>query len=110
MRSLFRSLMMIICLALSGPTIADDAHWIDVRTADEFSTAHVDGAINIPYEEITARIAEVTTDPGDRIYVYCRSGRRSGIAKDALEAAGFNNVVNLGGYEDALEAAGKASR
>jgi phage shock protein E len=35
------------------------------------------------------------------IYVYCRSGRRSGIAQSTLEEAGYNNVVNLGGLEDA---------
>jgi phage shock protein E len=35
------------------------------------------------------------------IYVYCRSGRRSGIAQTTLGEAGYTNVVNLGSLEDA---------
>ena len=82
---------------------ANDPLWIDVRTAEEYAAGHVSGAVNIPYEEITGRIAEVTTDKDALIYVYCRSGRRSGIAQDALGKAGFSNVVNIGGLDDALK-------
>ncbi len=77
--------------------------WIDVRTAEEFSAGHVEGSINIPYGEITKRISGVTTDKEADIRVYCRSGRRSGIAKDMLEAQGFTNVTNEGGYQDLLK-------
>ncbi len=47
----------------------------------------------------------MTTDKDAEIYVYCRSGRRSGIAKAALDEAGFTRVVNAGGLEDALKKA-----
>jgi phage shock protein E len=41
--------------------------------------------------------------------VYCRSGRRSGIAQSALEEAGYTNVVNVGGLEDARNKAAEKS-
>jgi phage shock protein E len=105
LKSVCRSLAITCLLTLSTVAWAGDAHWIDVRTADEFSAGHVDDAVNIPYGEITERIAEVTQNKDELIYVYCRSGRRSGIAKDMLDEAGFTNVVNLGGLEDARKAA-----
>lgn len=77
--------------------------WIDVRTADEFNAGHLEGATHIPYEEIAARISEVTTDKDATIHLYCRSGNRSGIAQQTLQAMGFKNAVNEGGYEALLQ-------
>lgn len=77
--------------------------WIDVREADEFAGGHHPEAVNIPYESIAARISEVTDDKNADIRVYCRTGRRSGVAKDALTAQGFSNVINEGGIEDVLK-------
>lgn len=74
--------------------------WIDVRTAEEFASGHVDGAYNIPYEDIGKEISSITRDIDADIRVYCRSGRRSGIAKDTLNGMGYENVVNEGGFED----------
>jgi len=103
LKSLTRALVTSLLVTLSAAAWADQPHWIDVRTLGEFEAGHVNGAVNSPYEEIAARIVEVTTDKDDVIYVYCRSGRRSGIAKSMLEDAGFTNVVNLGGLEDARD-------
>jgi phage shock protein E len=86
---------------LAGVLWAGDVYWIDVRTAEEFSAGHVDGAVNIPYEEIVDRIGEVTSDKDSSVYLYCRSGRRSGIAMNALREAGYRNTVNIGGLEEA---------
>lgn len=76
---------------------------IDVRTAEEFAAGALPGAQRIGHEEIAARIAEVAPDRETPIVVYCRSGRRSSIAQDSLQALGYRNVVNGGGYE-ALDA------
>lgn len=77
---------------------------LDVRTADEFAEGHVDGAIQIPHDELADRIQEVIDKQGgDKhkpIVVYCRSGHRAGIAKDVLTENGFDQVTNLGGYTD----------
>ena len=94
-------LTLLIVLVFSSAIWAGEAVWIDVRSAEEFNTEHVAAAANIPYTEIGGRIGEVTGDKDALIYVYCRSGRRSGIAQSTLEGAGYTNVVNLGSLEDA---------
>ena len=71
---------------------------IDVRTAKEFNDGHLSGAINIPYTEIRERIGDYTRDRTARIVVYCRSDRRSGIAKETLGKMGYRNVVDAGSY------------
>jgi len=103
---LFAFLMLI---AASSGFCSDEAFWIDVRSTEEYNTDHVTQAVHIPYTEIAARIGEVTEDKDAPIYVYCRSGRRSGIAKESLEAQGFTNVTNLGGFEDAMAVAEEAA-
>ena len=104
-RGKLSTLILLFLMVFSTSTWAGEALWIDVRSADEYASGHVEGASNIPYTEITARISEVTGDKDDLIYVYCRSGRRSGIAKQALMEAGYTNVINLGGLEDARKKA-----
>ena len=98
-------LIVTALLALAGSAWAEETYWIDVRTASEYADGHVEGAVLIPYTEITERIDEVTSDKNARIYLYCRSGRRSGIALEALEAAGYVNAVNAGGLEEARQTA-----
>ena len=87
---------------MSNLTFANDI-WIDVRTIDEFNAGHIEGAKHIPYEEIAARISEVTSDKDATIRLYCRSGNRSGIALQTLQAMGFKNAVNEGGYEALIQ-------
>jgi rhodanese-related sulfurtransferase len=75
--------------------VAAGAALIDVRTPGEFAAGHIDGARNIPVNEIRARAAEV----GPRetpVVVYCASGSRSAAAAMMLRGAGFSKVVNLG--------------
>jgi len=94
-------ILVPLLLAITGAAWAGEAYWIDVRTAEEYAEGRVAEAFNIPYTEITERIGEVTTDKDAPIYLYCRSGRRSGIALEALQRAGYTNVTNLGGLQDA---------
>lgn len=76
---------------------------IDVRTEAEWSNGHIEGAILIPYELIGERIGTVAKDKSMKIYVYCRSGRRSKIAKETLDKLRYRDVVNLGSLEDAAK-------
>ncbi len=72
---------------------------IDVRSAAEFSAGHIDGAINIPYNEIGDGIKKLgNISNKSRILVYCRSGRRSDIALNKLMQEGYQRVTNGGGY------------
>ena len=74
---------------------------IDVRSADEFASGHLRGAVNIPHDRITDEIGSVAADKSARIILYCRSGRRADTALNTLKAAGYENVTNYGGLEDA---------
>ena len=74
---------------------------IDVRTPAEWNTGHLDEAKHIEWQEISARISDLTADKDETIYVYCRSGGRSGKAKTILDDLGYSNVINAGGVADA---------
>jgi phage shock protein E len=69
---------------------------LDVRTAEEFGAGHIPGALLFPYDELEAKFKD--PDKGRPIVVYCRSGRRSAIAKTTLERMGYRNVSDFGGY------------
>lgn len=91
--------VLIALLLLWGPLALAQSLWIDVRTAEEYQAGHIEGAINIPYDEIQHKITAVTTDKTADIQLYCRSGRRSGIALETLRGMGYSKVTNAGGYE-----------
>jgi len=76
---------------------------IDVRTTKEWNNGHLNGAILIPYDQIGEKIGAVVQDKSQKIYMYCRSGRRSQIAKEYLEQRGYKDIVNLGSLEDAAK-------
>lgn len=69
---------------------------VDVRSPEEFADGHIDGAINIPIQQLSGRLGELGDDDG-QIVVYCQSGGRSAMAKRLLESNGFENVHDLGG-------------
>jgi phage shock protein E len=73
------------------------ARVVDVRTPQEFAEGHVPGALNIPHEQIRGRVAELGP-PGSPVVLYCRSGRRSGIAAQALHELGYANVYDAQRY------------
>jgi phage shock protein E len=71
------------------------ARLVDVRSAGEFAAGHIPGAINIPVQQLQARLGELK--PKDAaVVVYCRSGNRSGNAARILRNAGFARVHDLG--------------
>lgn len=71
---------------------------VDVRSAEEFKSGHLENAVNIPHTEVEKRLSEFGQDKTRSIVVYCRSGRRSGMAQEVLRQNGFTGVVNGGGY------------
>ena len=73
---------------------------LDVRTEEEFAEGHIEGAILIPDYEITEKAEGILTDKDQKILVYCRSGRRSKLAAEALLALGYTNVWEFGGIID----------
>ena len=73
---------------------------LDVRTQEEYDEGHIPGAIVISHEEIKEKAEEVLPDKDQLILVYCRSGRRSKIAAEALAALGYTNIKEFGGIID----------
>jgi len=70
---------------------------LDVRTQEEFDEGHIEGAILIPEYALQERAQEVISSISQTVLVYCRSGRRSGIAASILTEMGFLHVYDFGG-------------
>jgi phage shock protein E len=79
---------------------------IDVRTASEYAAGHLPGALNIDVESGNFARGIAGLDKGGSYALYCRSGRRSGIALDQMKSAGFTKVVHLSGGINAWTSAG----
>ena len=74
---------------------------IDVRTLEEFQSAHLNKAINIEWQNILS--IQNNINKTEKIYLYCRSGNRSQKATEILIDAGYVDVENLGSLEQASE-------
>ena len=70
---------------------------LDVRTPEEFASGHIPGAVNIPHDQLPNRLAELAGAKNKDVVVYCRSGRRSALAQETLNAQGFKSVLHLEG-------------
>ena len=94
------AMLSLSCARTHKESVAVDERGviIDVRTAQEYDAGHLKTAINIPYTEIGEKITDHVTNKEEKITVYCRSGRRSGIAKKTLDSMGYTNVTNAGAY------------
>lgn len=100
LRFVLFSVLFVLCSPLQA-----DAVWIDVRSQAEFDSGHVDGALLIPHTDIGSRIGQAVPDKNAEIHLYCRSGRRAGMAMETLQAMGYTNITNEGGYEQAQQVA-----
>lgn len=80
---------------LEGP---DAPVILDVRSPEEYADGHIPGAINVPYDQIEARIDFLEEHREAEVVVYCRTGRRAGVAENALSEAGFEQIRDLEGH------------
>ncbi|MCB0729937.1 MAG: rhodanese-like domain-containing protein [Ignavibacteriae bacterium] len=74
---------------------------LDVRTPQELVGEHgqIKGVINIPVQELSARVGELDKYKDKNIAVICRSGNRSVFATKIMQAKGFNAKNVLGGMK-----------
>lgn len=79
---------------------------LDVRSNKEFERGHIPGALNIPHDELPARVSEISVAKSEEIVVHCHSGRRAGLATETLHASGFENVRDLTGHWQGWQSAG----
>ena len=104
----FLAIAIFSFLLLNTQTFASDEQLvdqgrsviIDVRTPEEYNAGHIEGAVNINYTDIASGIEMLVPDRDTTIQLYCKSGRRAGIAKETLEKMGYKNVVNEGGFRE----------
>lgn len=72
---------------------------VDVRTPEEFAEGHIENSVNINFndENFLKNITELERDKTKPIFLYCRSGRRSGLAAEQISEMGFKTVFDLEG-------------
>jgi phage shock protein E len=106
--------LSLILLTFMPPLAAEQGNKpliIDVRTPAEWNEGHLLNAKHIEWQEIGERIVGITFSKNETIYVYCRTGNRSGKAKEILDQLGYSDVINAGavteaqGFIDSAEAA-----
>jgi len=85
------------------PMIQNGVLVIDVRSEKEFAEGHLDGAINIEWDQTDALLAAIGSDKQRQVVLYCRSGNRSGKSITELESRGYTHLFNATGFE-ALQA------
>ena len=68
---------------------------LDVRTPEEYREGHVPGSVNLPLQELY-RVGQVVPDKTTPLFLYCRSGARSGQATEMLREEGYTQVKNIG--------------
>lgn len=110
----FTSIALALTLTAAGcattaPTtveLTDDGVVIDVRTAEEYASGHLDSAVllDVSNGDLTAALSEL--DPDVPYFVHCRTGSRSAQAVAMMRDAGFTDVTDLGSLEQASEATG----
>lgn len=79
---------------------------IDVRTLKEWNQGHLASAQHMPLQNIAKQSTTLLPEKGQKIYLYCRSGNRSGKAKIILQQLGYSNVINAGGLSAASKRLG----
>ncbi len=81
----------------AGLDTISNAFLLDVRTDAEFASGHLKGATQIDFYRDDFEEAIAALDKNQPVFVYCRSGNRSGKAAKQMKAMGFKEVYNLEG-------------
>lgn len=82
-----------------GEHVKNGAIILDVRSAGEFASGHIKGAINISVDSLKNNLTKLK-DKNQTIITCCASGMRSSVAKSILLANGYTNVFNGGGWSN----------
>ena len=90
-------------LLLSSIVFSDEPLIVDVRSLEEVKTGIIQDAIHLEWTQIDEEINNIDITKDQPIYLYCRSGNRSGKAAVILEKIGFTNVINAGGIDEAAK-------
>lgn len=72
------------------------AQIIDVRTESEYQSGHIRGSVNVPLQELQQNFSKINREKP--VITCCASGMRSASAKSLLQASGYQEVYNGGGW------------
>lgn len=101
------NLVIMAFLSYASHSYAEaETVWIDVRSAIEHKIDHIEGDMRVSHTEILDKVIQLYPDKTTNIHLYCRSGGRAGKALLALKEAGYVNVENAGGINDARKQRG----
>ena len=70
---------------------------LDVRSKEEFQSSHITGAVNISHDILVQNLTAINEFKTKNVVVYCKSGRRAGLAIDVLKENGFQHLAHLSG-------------
>ena len=79
---------------------------VDVRSAGEYDTDHIPGALHIPFYSIGTGLGERTVPKGSPVVLYCEHGPRAGLAGISLYLRGYGRVYSLDGQMQGWRAGG----
>ena len=80
--------------------LEENAVVVDVRTEGEFSTGHIENALNVPHDRIS-ELGKHVSDKNKPVLLYCLSGMRAAAACAELRKNGYSQAYNVGGYSRA---------
>ena len=90
-------------LLFSSLVASNEVIVIDVRSFEEVKTGIIQDAIHIEWSKINKEITKIDITKDQPIYLYCRSGNRSGKAAGNHEKIAYTNVNNAGGIKEAAK-------
>ncbi|GGZ99936.1 hypothetical protein GCM10008090_05740 [Arenicella chitinivorans] len=110
-RSLIVACVTVSLYLVSATGMASDAvTYIDVRSWAEYQLDHIDGDARIPISDVAKEVPLRIPDRRTPIRLYCARGGRAEQAKALLIQAGYLDVENLGGIDDARRVRGLAAQ
>lgn len=101
--ALLTATLFISTLVSTARVTGDEIVIIDVRTLDEWNAGHLATAKHLQLDQVAESINTVVADKNQQVFLYCRSGNRSGQAKIIMDSLGYTNVTNAGGLNSASE-------
>lgn len=100
LKSTFKWVCVLLLTTASFLASAEPT-WIDVRSKAEHKIDNIEGDLLISHTEIVDGVSKLFPNKDQEIRLYCRSGYRASVALKKLEDAGYTNVSNAGGINDA---------
>lgn len=101
MKRLSVKALLLSLIFVSSVTWAAKPVWLDVRSAEEHATDHIKGDKQVDYKHVVKSVEKAYPDKSTPLRLYCRSGRRAGIAMTLLKEAGYKDVKNMGSINEA---------